>query len=280
MERSKRGWARRGGATGGTRPWWRRKRVLIPAGLFAFVILVGALGAPPKRDGAVASAGTSSRERTSIHAASAQAAVQSTPTATADPLERARSRAARLARRGEFATAATVYAAVGLDRDAARVRRAGAHTLLRSARAALAGGRYGCARRLAIHARRLHATAATGSVLEAANAGIAQAAAAARLARDRRTCSSAEKATVRAGGGVPAGCAAYAASQTRKAQAQQAQATACDPNYKGACLKPDSPDYDCAGGSGNGPDYTGPVEVVGDDHYGLDADGDGYACEG
>lgn len=53
----------------------------------------------------------------------------------------------------------------------------------------------------------------------------------------------------------------------------------CDPNYAGACLDPSSPDYDCAGGSGDGPDYTGPVQVVGSDHYGLDADGDGYACE-
>jgi hypothetical protein len=53
----------------------------------------------------------------------------------------------------------------------------------------------------------------------------------------------------------------------------------CDPNYEGACLDPNSPDYDCEGGSGNGPDYTGPVRVVGDDPHGLDADGDGYACE-
>jgi hypothetical protein len=53
----------------------------------------------------------------------------------------------------------------------------------------------------------------------------------------------------------------------------------CDPNYTGACLNPNSPDYDCAGGSGNGPDYTGPVRVVGNDHFGLDRDGDGYACE-
>jgi Glucodextranase, domain B len=56
-------------------------------------------------------------------------------------------------------------------------------------------------------------------------------------------------------------------------------APACDPNYAGACLNPNSPDYDCAGGSGDGPDYTGPVQVVGDDRYGLDRDGDGYACE-
>ena len=53
----------------------------------------------------------------------------------------------------------------------------------------------------------------------------------------------------------------------------------CDPNYVGACLDPDSPDYDCEGGEGNGPDYTGRVEVVGDDPYGLDRDGDGIGCE-
>ena len=56
-------------------------------------------------------------------------------------------------------------------------------------------------------------------------------------------------------------------------------ADGCDPNYAGACLRPNSPDYDCAGGSGDGPDYTGQVEVIGDDHYGLDRDGDGIGCD-
>jgi hypothetical protein len=31
--------------------------------------------------------------------------------------------------------------------------------------------------------------------------------------------------------------------------------------------------------SGDGPEYIGPVGVVGDDHYRLDRDGDGIACE-
>jgi hypothetical protein len=54
----------------------------------------------------------------------------------------------------------------------------------------------------------------------------------------------------------------------------------CDPNYKGRCLKPHVSDYDCAGGSGNGPYYvSGPFRVVGTDHYRLDADHDGIACE-
>jgi hypothetical protein len=53
----------------------------------------------------------------------------------------------------------------------------------------------------------------------------------------------------------------------------------CHSSYQGACLDPNSPDYDCAGGTGDGPDYTGPVTIVGPDVYGLDGDGDGIGCE-
>jgi hypothetical protein len=53
----------------------------------------------------------------------------------------------------------------------------------------------------------------------------------------------------------------------------------CDPSYEGACLDPSAADYDCEGGSGDGPAYTGTVTVVGDDHFDLDRDGDGIACE-
>jgi hypothetical protein len=52
----------------------------------------------------------------------------------------------------------------------------------------------------------------------------------------------------------------------------------CNMNYSG-CLKPNATDYDCAGGSGNGPYYTGRVQVLGYDEYGLDKDGDGWGCE-
>jgi hypothetical protein len=62
-------------------------------------------------------------------------------------------------------------------------------------------------------------------------------------------------------------------------EAAEEEASECDPNYSGACLDPYASDYDCEGGSGNGPDYTGPVTVVGEDHYGLDADSDGSGCE-
>lgn len=52
--------------------------------------------------------------------------------------------------------------------------------------------------------------------------------------------------------------------------------SSCTPGYD-PCLAPAS-DYDCAGGSGDGPAYTGPVRVTGSDPYQLDADGDGVAC--
>lgn len=60
-------------------------------------------------------------------------------------------------------------------------------------------------------------------------------------------------------------------------QPQQFQQSGCDPNYTG-CV-PIASDVDCAGGSGNGPEYTGRVNVIGRDIYDLDRDGDGVACQ-
>lgn len=60
-----------------------------------------------------------------------------------------------------------------------------------------------------------------------------------------------------------------------------AQPTNCHPSYAGACLLIGQGDYDCAGGSGNGPNYVaGPIQVVGPDEFDLDRNGDGIACEG
>jgi resuscitation-promoting factor RpfB len=54
--------------------------------------------------------------------------------------------------------------------------------------------------------------------------------------------------------------------------------TNCTPGYS-PCLAPAS-DYDCAGGSGDGPQYaSGPIYVTGSDPYDLDSEGDGIACE-
>jgi Staphylococcal nuclease homologue len=57
-------------------------------------------------------------------------------------------------------------------------------------------------------------------------------------------------------------------------------ASNCHPSYAGVCLKVGAGDYDCAGGSGNGPNYVkGPFRVVGPDEFRLDADHDGIGCE-
>ena len=54
----------------------------------------------------------------------------------------------------------------------------------------------------------------------------------------------------------------------------------CDPSYPDVCLNPNAEDYDCAGGSGNGPLYVeGPISVSPPDPFDLDADSDGVGCE-
>lgn len=63
-----------------------------------------------------------------------------------------------------------------------------------------------------------------------------------------------------------------------KAPAKAKPISSCHPNYSG-CLKMNAGDYDCASGSGNGPNYTGPVEVYGSDPFDLDRDNDGLGCE-
>lgn len=60
-----------------------------------------------------------------------------------------------------------------------------------------------------------------------------------------------------------------------------APAPDCDPSYPDVCLDPDAVDYDCAGGSGNGPEYVeGPIRVRPPDPFDLDREGDGVGCEG
>ena len=58
------------------------------------------------------------------------------------------------------------------------------------------------------------------------------------------------------------------------------QPSGCHPSYPSVCLAMDKGDYDCAGGSGNGPNYVqGPITVLPSDPFDLDRDGDGIGCE-
>ena len=59
-----------------------------------------------------------------------------------------------------------------------------------------------------------------------------------------------------------------------------APARDCDPSYPGVCLDPSAVDYDCAGGSGDGPRYVeGPLRVRPPDPFDLYREGDGWGCE-
>jgi hypothetical protein len=74
--------------------------------------------------------------------------------------------------------------------------------------------------------------------------------------------------------------AAIAATVAGAAVSAEAREVGCHPSYRGACLKTGIGDYDCGGGSGNGPNYVWKtVRVVGPDVFRLDGDRDGYGCE-
>jgi micrococcal nuclease len=80
-----------------------------------------------------------------------------------------------------------------------------------------------------------------------------------------------------AGRGLWEGCSAPVPDSSAGTGTVGDPSAACD-GYS-PCLPPAS-DYDCAGGSGDGPEYAeGPIEVTGSDPYELDAEGDGIACE-
>lgn len=87
---------------------------------------------------------------------------------------------------------------------------------------------------------------------------------------------------------TPDASTASGASRPRRSKAQASGATGsqgassgggdCAPGYD-SCLDADASDYDCEGGTGDGPKYTGRVEVSGDDPFDLDRDGNGVGCE-
>ena len=72
--------------------------------------------------------------------------------------------------------------------------------------------------------------------------------------------------------------AARLAASVRVATAHLAVANVRQ-QLSGRSLDPSAFDYDCLGGSGDGPLYTGRVVIVGYDRFELDRDGDGIGCD-
>jgi hypothetical protein len=89
-----------------------------------------------------------------------------------------------------------------------------------------------------------------------------------------------------------AGPATYPASRVGTATATTARAPA-EPQpavaaqrvlgrgrQRDVCLHDGIGDYDCAGGTGDGPNYVrGPIRVLPPDPFDLDRDGDGTGCD-
>jgi hypothetical protein len=72
------------------------------------------------------------------------------------------------------------------------------------------------------------------------------------------------------------GCGSDDDTNTPQADGTTEPQQDCTPGYS-PCL-PTASDYDCEGGTGDGPKYTGRVDVTGSDPYDLDADGNGVGC--
>ena len=128
------------------------------------------------------------------------------------------------------------------------------------------------------------AGAAIGILLLASALGNAarddQPAAQTSTARARPPAAATSKPVTRASAttSTPAPRTVQAAPKPAPAAKRAPKPSGCDPNYSG-CV-PIASDVDCAGGSGDGPEYvSGPVRVVGTDKYRLDNDKDGLGCE-
>jgi hypothetical protein len=122
-------------------------------------------------------------------------------------------------------------------------------------------------------------TGPSAAQIKTAKKAAHRAAAQARKAEHRAAAKAARKAAAHRKA-VAARKAAAAAAKKKKAATTPV--SNCTPGYSPCLAYHDGADYDCAGGSGNGPYYTesGVVyTVTGSDPYGLDSDGDRQGCE-
>jgi ketosteroid isomerase-like protein len=253
------------------RPWWQ----WVLGAFVGLVILTAIFGADDEQPARGAAADTT---------APAAITTQTTPVGTiAD---------ARAAVDDDRYAAASVIARTAGAGAPAEIRRRIANRIVRRSLAALARGDRARARALLAQAQSYAATASARQARTSLRAAQARAAARARARRAAvaqrrrdRAAQRAARATQREAARRDAARRETARSEAARREAAQRGATrrdaaaACDPNYAGACLKADSPDYDCEGGRGDGPDYTGLVHVVGADRFDLDRDGDGIGCD-
>lgn len=79
---------------------------------------------------------------------------------------------------------------------------------------------------------------------------------------------------------IAGGTGCDVSTDTAGAGGSSGGSSGCEPSYPDDCLDPNASDYDCEGGTGDGPKYVaGPITVRGSDPFDLDRDGDGAGCD-
>lgn len=265
-----------------SRRWWTSGWVMIPVTITAAVALFGVLIATVTPDATIsANTDKAPSRRTPVNAAS--------PARTQSPLPRPTARATP--------TAATVPAVRGLSINQAthELQRAGLKvghvsrkpsparpgTLLSQGVTRGAKLKPGSPVSLIIAIPLPKIPAVVGQTASSATAELRRAGF--KVVKRQRTLSAGHEGVVLAQlpeGGVrtrPASVVTVVVAHVIP-KAAPTKAPSCTSGYS-PCLRP-APDYDCAGGSGDGPGYAyGPIRITGSDPYDLDRDGDGVACE-
>jgi hypothetical protein len=238
-------------------PWWQ----WVLGGIVCLLIVSAIFGGEDEP-----SSSDATGQRASEESAAAETASEATTTTTpAQPAATAADARAAVDR-GAYAQAVELASPLGTG-TAGLIRNRIANRIARGALSAVQSGDRSRAKSLLARADRYPTTASTRRARVSYRA--AQARVVAR--REQRRLAAAQRASALA--------AKKEAARVAAAEEDEPAGSDCDSSYTGACLDPSSSDYDCEGGSGDGPSYTGTVQVVGDDHFDLDRDGDGTGCD-